>query len=100
VSLLGQIRQGLAFVFGDNLVATIRADGLNLLTAVCANHAPLEVRAVTAVEILQGVWLQNYVATDGGPRWRTSEDGLPPAMRFISSRYDLDAHYAVKRTNS
>ena len=27
-------------------------------------------------------------------------DGLPPAMRFISSRYDLDAHYAVKRTNS
>jgi hypothetical protein len=43
---------------------------------------------------------QNYVPTDTGVRWRTTADGLPSATRFISSSYDLEAHYAVKRTRS
>lgn len=32
-------------------------------------------------------------------RWRTNEE-LPPAAQFISSPYDLDAHYSQKRTTS
>jgi transposase len=31
-------------------------------------------------------------------RWRSKEDGLPAAARFINSPYDPEAHYAKKRT--
>jgi len=35
---------------------------------------------------------------EGRLHWRTDAHGLPPASRFISSPYDLDAHLARKRT--
>jgi transposase len=69
----------------DEIVAAVGADGLKLLEAVYRSDAPRELRAVSAIEILRRVWLQNYVPTEHGVRWRTSADGLPPAMRFLSS---------------
>jgi hypothetical protein len=84
----------------DALVTTVGEDGRLLLQAAYARDAPHELRAISAVQTLRRVWLQNYVATETGVRWRNTGDGLPPAMRFISSPYDLDAHYAVKRTSS
>lgn len=84
----------------EQVGATVGTDGLKLLAAVHASDAPGELRALSAVEILRRVWLQNYVPTDTGVSWRTTADGLPPATRFISSPYDLEAHYAVKRTRS
>jgi hypothetical protein len=67
---------------------------------VYAEDAPLELRTVSTVRILRWVWLQNYVpikpVSVGAPRMTAFQ----PAMRFISSPYHLDTHYAVKRTNS
>jgi transposase len=51
------------------------------------------------VEILRRVWLQNYQCSDGKLSWRSSEN-IPPASLYISSPYDLDAHYSKKRTTS
>jgi transposase len=51
-------------------------------------------RPLPAVDILRQIWVQNYLAReDGGVTWRDT-DNIPPAARFISSPYDLEAHYA------
>jgi transposase len=84
----------------DQVAATVGADGAKLLAALYADDTPVELRGVSAIDILRRVWLQNYVPTELGVRWRTTADGLPPAMRFISSPYDLEAHHAVKRNRS
>ncbi|MDQ3703214.1 MAG: IS1182 family transposase [Chloroflexota bacterium] len=82
----------------EALAATIGADGYALLGAVCAPEAPAWLREVPAVETLRRVWVQNYLYREGaGAAWRTDE-GIPPASHFISSPYDLEAHYARKRT--
>jgi transposase len=84
----------------EALVQQIGADGAALLAAIGAGDAPSWLREVPAVEVLRQVWLQNYVPSEQGPRWRTQEDGLPPSAEFVSSPYDTDAHYARKRTTS
>jgi len=66
-------------------VAQVGAAGLALLDAVLADDAQLELRSLPAIELLRKVWVQNYMPTEGGLRWRTTEDGLPPATEFISS---------------
>ncbi len=61
---------------------------------------PEWLRDVPAIQILRRVWVQNFTWTmQGTLRWRTNEE-LPPAGQFISSPYDLDAHYSKKRTTS
>jgi len=82
------------------LAQRIGGDGSTLLAALYASEAPAWLREVPAVEVLRRVWIQNYLPTVEGVRWRTDEDGLPPASRFMSSPYDADAHYARKRTTS
>jgi transposase len=51
---------------------------------------------VPAVETLRRVWRQNYLQTEAGVRWRTSEEGLPKAAQFISSPRDGDARLGKK----
>lgn len=84
----------------DVLVAQVGADGLGLLQAISANDAPSDLAQLPALEILRQVWVQNYLPTETGIRWRTVEDGLPPSRRFICSPYDIDAHYSIKRSSS
>jgi Transposase DDE domain len=79
------------------LALIIGADGKMLLDAVYAADAPSWLAEIPAVETLRRVWIQNYFWEDGKHRWRSKED-LPPAARFISSPYDLDAVYNKKRT--
>jgi transposase len=43
------------------------------------------------------VWIQNYWWDGTQLRWREA-DNIPPAAQFVSSPYDLDAHYARKHT--
>jgi hypothetical protein len=57
-------------------------------------------RLLGAVQLLRQVWVQNYLPTEHGVRWRTPEDGLSPSRRFICSPCDPEAHYAIKRTSS
>ena len=84
----------------DVLVAQIGADGLALLDAALSDNAPAELRSLPAIELLRKVWVQNYVPTEGGLRWRTTDDGLPPATQFISSPYDPEAHLAQKQSTA
>jgi Transposase DDE domain len=79
------------------LALLIGADGNALLEAIYAPAAPAWLREIPAVDTLRRVWIQNYFWEEGALRWR-SKDDLPPAARFISSPYDLDAVYNKKRT--
>jgi transposase len=70
-----------------------------LLTAIAAPTAPIWLREVPAVQILRQVWVQNYTWIGGRLAWRDATN-IPPAEQFISSPYDVDAHYAKKRSTS
>jgi transposase len=67
---------------------------------ICADDAPSWLRELPALETLRRIWVQQYYRTTVEVRWRTKEDGLPAAARFFSSPYDVEAHYAKKRTTS
>lgn len=82
----------------ERLVGAVGADGARLLDAVDAEDAPGWLRQVPAVRALRSVWIQNFLRTDRDTRWRTEREGLPPASRFLSSPYDLDAHLGKKGT--
>jgi transposase len=84
----------------QTLARQIGLDGFSILDSVYADDAPHWLRELPAVEILRRIWVQQYYRVETEVRWRTGEDGLPPASRFISSPYDLQAHYAKKRTTS
>ena len=79
------------------LAQTIGADGVALLRAVYAPAAPAALRGLPAVECLRQIWVQNYLPTVDGVTWRDNANS-PPAAHFVSSPYDLDAHYARKHT--
>lgn len=74
-------------------------DGWTLLQAVYHVDAPSWLRKVPAVVVLRRIWIQNYYwdSQSSKLRWRDA-DNIPPASQFISSPYDLDAHYARKHT--
>jgi transposase len=75
-------------------------DGHRLLAALGAPAAPEWLRHLPAVDMLRRGWIQQFYLADGQVRWRTEQDGIPPAARFISSPYDADAHYACKGSTS
>ena len=70
-----------------------------MLQALFEPGAPAWLAEVPAVEILRRVWVQNYQWSEGKLGWRSTEN-IPPAALYISSPYDLDAHYSKKRTTS
>ncbi len=83
----------------ETLAGVIGADGLGVLASIYAPEAPTYLRVMPAVETLRRVWLQQYYAPAGPTEpvcWRSEED-LPPAHLRISSPYDREARYAVKR---
>ncbi|WP_078661716.1 IS1182 family transposase [Streptomyces sp. NRRL B-24484] len=71
-------------------------DGFTLLEAVFAPGAPGWLREVPAVQVLRRAWVEQYHRDGEGVRWREAKD-LPPGRRRLSSPYDLDARYSVKR---
>jgi len=78
------------------LAETIGQDGYHLLACLYASDAPRELRRLSAVEILRQVWVQNYYSDPEGPHWR-DKDNIPPPTKRISSPYDPQARYSVKR---
>ena len=79
------------------LTLTTGGDGWQLLAAVDHPDTPHWIREVPAVAVLRRVWMQNYWWDGTQLRWRDA-DNIPPAAQFISSPYDLEAHYARKHT--
>jgi transposase len=75
---------------------TVGTDGVTLLAAIASAEAPAWLRDLPAVDTLRRVWVQNYLEDHRGLRWRTTEDGIPPAAQFVSSPHDGDAHLAKK----
>jgi len=84
----------------DVLVAQVGTDGLILLTAALSDDAPPTLRSLPAIELLRKVWVQNSVPTEGGLRWRRTDDGLPPAAQFIGAPYHPEAHLALKHATA
>jgi transposase len=82
-----QDRQAVAELIGQ--------DGSNLLADLYAADAPRLLREIPAVQILQRIWIQNYVWIEGQIRWRSNED-LPPGKQFINSPYDQEARLRQK----
>lgn len=78
------------------LAEQIGCDGMAVLTAIAAAEAPSWLREIPAVEMLRRIWVQNYLQTEAGARFRTVEDGLPPSAQFISSPHDADARLGKK----
>src|SRR6266536_2579371 len=78
-------------------------DGFWLLAAVYAADTPGWLRELPAVEVLRVVLVQNYTRTitsDGREVVRRREadpDGLPPGRLRLTSPYDTDARWGVKR---
>ena len=58
----------------------IGRDGSNLLRGIFAADAPAVLREIPAVQILQRIWLHNYVWVEGQLCWRSNED-LPPGKQ-------------------
>ncbi|AWN51494.1 IS1182 family transposase [Methylobacterium sp. 17Sr1-1] len=81
------------------LAIGVGADGHDLLSAVHSADAPVWLRQVPAVETLRRIWIQQFCHEGGAVGWREAGN-VPPAALFISSPYDLDAHFARKGTAS
>ncbi|MFD7054806.1 transposase, partial [Streptomyces mirabilis] len=90
------------FPKGDNVrtewAEQVGRDGFTILEAVHAPGAPGWLREIPAVQVLRRAWIEQYHRDSNGEgvRWREGKD-LPPARRRLSSPYDLDARYGVKR---
>jgi transposase len=80
------------------LMQTIGDDGYALLQALFDPTTLAWMRDIPMVNRLRQVWVQQFIIGETDLRWRTEEDGLPPASRFLSSPYDPDAHLARKST--
>jgi hypothetical protein len=88
------------FPKGDNVrqewAGQVGLDGFIILEAVYAPQAPAWLREVPAVQVLHRAWVEQYHRDGEGVRWREGKD-LPPGRRRLSSPYDPDARYSVKR---
>ena len=79
------------------LAAAIGRDGFTILEATVDPGAPLWLREIPAVEVLRRVWIQQYQRDqDKEVRWREGKD-LPPGRLRVTSPYDTDARYGMKR---
>ncbi|MGI8306240.1 IS1182 family transposase [Saccharopolyspora hattusasensis] len=90
----------------DELALSYGKDGFTLLAAVYAPASPTWLRELPAVEILRVVLVQNYtrtVARNGREVIKRrgndidKDGGLPPGCRRLTSPYDTDARWGVKR---
>ncbi|MFD0207545.1 transposase, partial [Saccharothrix carnea] len=75
-------------------------DGYRLLEAVFSPAAPQWLREIPAIETLRAVWLQQYHRVADGEEQTASlrgKDDLPPSRDRITSPYDTDSRYGMKR---
>ncbi|MGI5144063.1 MULTISPECIES: transposase [unclassified Streptomyces] len=88
------------FPKGDNVrqewAEQVGRDGFTILHAAFAPGAPGWLREIPAVQVLRRAWVEQYHRDGKGVRWREGKD-LPPARRRLSSPYDVDARYGLKR---
>lgn len=71
-------------------------DGFAILDAVDRADAPTWLGEIPALRVLRRAWNEQYHRDRQGVRWREGKD-LPPGRDRLSSPYDTDAHYGIKR---
>jgi transposase len=80
----------------EELARVVAADGERLLAAVdAATDQPL-LAQVPGVLTLRRVWAEQYVGEPGQLHWRAVKD-MPSPADLISSPYDTEARYSIKR---
>jgi transposase len=79
------------------LAETIGQDGYRLWEMTAESPAMIWLREIPAVATLHQVWQQQYDWQGELPRWRKSDE-LPPTGVLISSPYDVEAHFSMKRS--
>ncbi|MCX5321302.1 IS1182 family transposase [Streptomyces sp. NBC_00120] len=88
------------FPKGDNVrqewAEQVGRDGFTILEAAFAPGSPGWLREIPAVQVLRRAWVEQYHRDGEGVHWREGKD-LPPGRRRLSSPYDPDARYSVKR---
>jgi transposase len=73
-------------------------DGQLLLSWLWASTQPYEwLKNLPAVTAMRLIWLQQFCDSDGKLKWRSDDDGIPPASIYIRSPYELEARYSEKR---
>jgi len=84
----------------EALAHQIGVDGYQLLDRVWAAERAPGLRDLPALEALRQIWLQQYdrctVPGLETLRWRTTGEQPPAALR-VTSPYDLEARYSIKR---
>jgi transposase len=80
----------------EELARAIAADGERLLAAVDAATDQPVLAQLPSVATLRRVWAEQYTGEPGQLRWREVKD-LPSPAGLISSPYDTDARYSIKR---
>jgi transposase len=80
----------------EALQEQIGGDGVELLSAIYADEAPLWLRQLPAVEMLRRIWVQQYYLENGAIYWR-ARDNMPPNDQLIQSPYEPDARNRTKR---
>ncbi|MDD1064067.1 IS1182 family transposase [Streptomyces cocklensis] len=89
----------------EQLAVDFARDGFALLGAVYHPNSPVWLRELPAVQVLRIVLLQNYTRTIKGGREVVKRrqkaedggDGRPPGHLRLSSPYDTDSRWSVKR---
>lgn len=88
------------FPKGDNArlewAEQVGRDGFALLAAIDDAFAPAWLGEIPSVQVLRRTWSEQYHRDGQEVRWREGKD-LPPARERLSSPYDTDAHYGIKR---
>ncbi|MEE1664108.1 IS1182 family transposase [Streptomyces sp. WAC07094] len=88
------------FPKGENVrqewAAQVGRDGFTILEAAFAPGSPGWLREIPAVQVLRRAWVEQYHRDGEGVHLREGKD-LPPGRCRLSSPYDCDARYGVKR---
>lgn len=83
------------------LALRVGADSVMVLERAGRADAPVFVKSLPAVDRLRAIWVQQYYRDSDGVHRRTRENhGRPPGAIAITSPYNLDARYSVKRGTS
>ncbi|MFD0502415.1 transposase [Streptomyces chiangmaiensis] len=88
------------FAKGENVrqewAEQVGRDGFTILEAAFAPGSPGWLREIPAVQVLRRAWVEQYHRDGEGVHWREGKD-LPPGRCRLSSPYDPDARYSIKR---
>lgn len=77
----------------------IGGDGYHLLSTIYDDRAPIWIKGLPGVQILQKVWIQQYYRENDQLKWREAGN-LPPQNLLIQTPYDEEARNRTRRRSN